>query len=200
SDNVTPAGCRVGPRTAANDGTRTLASKFHHYKTLLRLTDFLPLFSANSCFHHCTQCPGYPDQEELPMKSIRSRFLIACLAVALGSVIAKSQTSDSTPTPPAHRHGMGMGMDGHLHFLAAKLNLTDDQKTQMKAIMEKEHPTMKPLHQQEHQIDQQLRQYVEGPYDEVKVRALAAQKSQVEIELTVAHTRIHNQMYQLLTP
>ena len=44
------------------------------------------------------------------------------------------------------------------------------------------------------------RQYVEGTYDEAKVRALAAQKSQVEVELTVAHTRVHNQMYQLLTP
>jgi Spy/CpxP family protein refolding chaperone len=66
--------------------------------------------------------------------------------------------------------------------------------------MEKEHPTMKPLFQQERQIDQQLRQYVQGTYDEAKVRALANQKAQIEAELTVAHTRIHNQMYQLLTP
>ncbi len=69
----------------------------------------------------------------------------------------------------------------------------------MKTIMQKEHPAMKPMFQQQRQIDQQLRQYVEGPYDEVKVRALAAQKSQIETELTVAQTRIHNQMYQLLT-
>ena len=133
------------------------------------------------------------------MKSIRSRFLIACLAVVLGSVIAKSQTSDSTPTPPTHRHGMGVGMDGHLHFLAAKLNLTDDQKTQMKGIMEKEHPTMKPLHQQERQIDQQLRQYVEGNFDEAKVAALAGQKAQIQAAITVQETRIHNELYQLLT-
>ena len=69
----------------------------------------------------------------------------------------------------------------------------------MKTIMQKEHPTMKPLFQQSHQIDQQLRQYVEGPYDEAKVRALAAQKAQVEVEMTVQRTRIHNEMYQLLT-
>ena len=58
---------------------------------------------------------------------------------------------------------------------------------------------MKPLFQQSRQINQQLRQYVEGPYDEAKVRALATQKAQVEVELTVAQTRIHNEMYQLLT-
>ena len=92
-------------------------------------------------------------------------------------------------------------MEGHkMGFLAKSLNLTDDQKAQMKTIMEKNHTTMKPLMQQSHQIEQQLRQYVEGPYDETKVRTLATQKAQIEVELTVAHTRVHNQLYQLLTP
>jgi len=139
------------------------------------------------------------------MKSFRYRLLIAAMAVLLGSAIAKSQTAaDAPPPPPSHSHEYGMGHRGmyfhRMGFFSKALNLTDDQKAQMKTIMQKEHPAMKPLFQQQRQIDQQLRQYVEGPYDEVKVRALAAQKSQVETELTVAQTRIHNQMYQLLTP
>lgn len=132
------------------------------------------------------------------MKSIRFRLLIAAVAVLLGSTLAKSQTAADAPAPPMHGHGM----HGHMMragFFPRALNITDDQKTQMKAIMEKERPTMKPLFQQERQIDQQLHQYSEGSYDETKVRALAAQKSQLEVELTVAHTRIHNEMYQLLT-
>ncbi|HYM77529.1 MAG TPA: Spy/CpxP family protein refolding chaperone [Candidatus Dormibacteraeota bacterium] len=138
------------------------------------------------------------------MKSFRFRLLIAALAVLMGSAIAKSQTADdTTPTPPMHRHeyGMGhMGMDGHMMgFFARKLNLTDEQKTQMHSIMDKEHPAMKALHQQERQVDLQLRQYVEGTYDEAKVQTIAAQKAQIEVQITVAHTRIHNQMYQLLT-
>jgi len=136
------------------------------------------------------------------MKSIRFRFLIAFLAVLLGSVVAKSQTTDSAPpAPPMHRHHMGgeMGMEGHLHFLSAKLNLTDDQKTQMKSIMQKERPTLKPLREQERQIEQQLRQYVEGNFDQAKVAALAAQKAQIQAQFTVEETRIHNQLYQLLT-
>lgn len=134
------------------------------------------------------------------MKVIRFRLLIAFLAMLMGSVIAKSQTAEDTPpTPPMHGHGMGMGMEGHLHFLAAKLNLTDDQKTQMKAIMQKEKPTMQPLHQQEHQIDQQLRQYVEGNFDQAKVAVLAAQKAQIQAQMTIEQTRIHNELYQLLT-
>jgi protein CpxP len=135
------------------------------------------------------------------MKSIQYRLLIAAMAVLLGSAIAKSQTATDAPPPqPMHAHAHGMGMEGHhMGFLAKQLNLTDDQKAQMKAIMQKEHPTMKPLFQQEHQINQQLRAYVEGSYDEAKVRALATQKAQLDVEKTVAETRVHNQLYQLLT-
>ena len=136
------------------------------------------------------------------MKSLRFRLLIAAMAVLLGSTIAKSQTTtDVPPPPPMHDHGHGFGMEGHrMGFFGKALNLTDEQKAQMKTIMQKEHPAMKPLFQQQRTIDQQLRQYVQGPYDEAKVRALATQKAQVQIELTVAETRVHNQMYQLLTP
>jgi len=134
------------------------------------------------------------------MKSIRLRLLIAAVAVLLGSAISRAQTAaDAPPPPPMHTHGHGFGMGDHMGFYAKYLNLTDDQKAQMKAVMQKEHPTMKPLFQQQHQIDVQLRQYVEGTYDEAKVRALAAQKAQTEVELTVARTRIHNELYQLLT-
>ncbi len=134
------------------------------------------------------------------MKSIQYRLLVAALAVLMGSAIAKSQTADAAPAPPP-MHGHGYGMHGEMMgFFAHKLNLTDDQKAQMKAIMEKEKPSMKPLFQQQHQIDLQLRQYVEGTYDEAKVQALAAQKAQLEAQMTVAHTRVHNQMYQILTP
>jgi periplasmic protein CpxP/Spy len=133
------------------------------------------------------------------MKSICSRLLIAALAVVMSSAIAWSQTTaDAPPPPPAHPHGFGM--EGHrMEFLAKQLNLTDEQKTQMKAVMQKERPTIKPLRQQQHQIDLQLRQYVQGPFDQAKVQALATQKAQIQAQLTVAETQVHNQLYQLLT-
>ena len=136
------------------------------------------------------------------MKSFRYRLLIAAFAVLMGTVAGHSQTADTPPSPPMHGHGMGMGMGmgGHMGFLAKQLNLTDEQKSQMKAIWEKERPTMKPMFQQQRLIDQQLRQYVEGSFDQDKVQALANQKAQIQAQMTVAETRIHNQMYQLLTP
>jgi len=133
------------------------------------------------------------------MKSIRFRLMIAALAVLMASTFAMSQTTDEAPAPPPmHHHGMRGGMEGHLHFMAAKLNLTDDQKSQMKTIMQKERSNMKPLHQQERAIDQQLREFVEGNFDEAKVQTLAVQKAQIQAQLTVQETRIHNELYQIL--
>ena len=60
-------------------------------------------------------------------------------------------------------------------------------------------PCWDSLLQQSRQIEHQLRQYAEGTYDESKVRALATQKAQVEVELTVQKTRIHNELFQVLT-
>jgi Spy/CpxP family protein refolding chaperone len=131
------------------------------------------------------------------MKSTRLRFLIAALVVVLGTALANAQTS--ADAPPMRGHGPEFGMGGHMGFFARELNLTDDQKAQMKTIMDNEHPTMKPLMQQEHQIDRQLRTYVEDAYDAAKVRTLATQKAKLEVEITVQQTRIHNEMYQLLT-
>jgi len=132
------------------------------------------------------------------MRTIRFRLLVAAVAVLLGTALGKAQAAeDAPPPPPMHGHEFGMGH--MMEFWAKKLNLTEDQKTQMKAVLQKERPNIHPLMQQEHQIDLQLRQYVEGTFDSAKVEALAAQKAPIQTQLEVAHTRIMNEMYQLLT-
>ncbi|MFZ0771748.1 MAG: Spy/CpxP family protein refolding chaperone [Candidatus Sulfotelmatobacter sp.] len=133
------------------------------------------------------------------MKSIRFRFLVAALAVLLGSAIAKSQTADAAPPRPMH--GPGFGMEGHMMgFFAKYLDLSDAQRAQMKSVMQTERPTLKPLMQQLHQMDQQLRQYEEGTYDAAKVQAAVSQQSQTLVQLRVEESRIHNELFQLLTP
>jgi len=140
------------------------------------------------------------------MKSIRFRLLIAAMAVLLGTALGRSQTADTTAPPPTHGHGHEFAMGEHgrggdmMQFFAKHLDLTDAQQAQAKSIMEKEHPVMKPLFQQSRLIDQQLHQYAEGTYDEAKVRTLAAQQAQIQVELTVQKTRIHNELFQILTP
>jgi Spy/CpxP family protein refolding chaperone len=134
------------------------------------------------------------------MKSIRFRFLVAALAVMLAGAIAQAQSADAPPPPPpVHGHGFGMGHP-MMGFFAKYLDVTDAQREQMKAVLQKEHTTMKPLMQQLHQMEQQLKQYEEGTYDDAKVQALVAQQSQTLVQLRVQETRIHSELFQLLTP
>jgi periplasmic protein CpxP/Spy len=137
------------------------------------------------------------------MKSIRFRFLVAALAVVLGAAISKAQTTDTTPSSPPAGHGHRHGMRGPMmDFPFKQLNLTDAQKAQVKELMQKEHSTMKPLMQQMHQMDQQIKQYSEGTgtFDETKVQALVTPQAQTLVQLKVEQARIHNELYQLLTP
>ena len=133
------------------------------------------------------------------MKSIRFRFLVAALAVMLGGAIANSQTADSTP--PQRMHGPGMfGMDHHMiQFYVKALGITDEQQTQMKTTLHQERATMKPLMLQMHQLDQQLKPYVQGTYDATKVQALVSAQAQTLVQLKVEQARIHNELYQMLT-
>jgi Spy/CpxP family protein refolding chaperone len=84
-------------------------------------------------------------------------------------------------------------------FFARYLDLSDAQRAQMKAVLQKEHAAMKPQMQQLHQMQQQLKQYEEGTYDEAKVQTLVAQQAQTLVQLKVQETRIHNELFQLLT-
>jgi Spy/CpxP family protein refolding chaperone len=135
------------------------------------------------------------------MKSIRFRFLTAVLAVTLGAAVARSQTSDTATPPPTPTHAHAWGMRGHMMgFPFRELNLSDEQRAQVKGVMQKEHATMKPLMQQVHGMQQQLKQYSEGAYDEAKVQALVTAQAQTLVQLKVQETRIHSEIYQLLTP
>jgi len=67
--------------------------------------------------------------------------------------------------------------------------------------MAKEKTTMQPLMQQLSQSHQQLRTLEESAtFDEAKVRALAAQNTQLMTELIVQKARIKNELFQVLTP
>jgi protein CpxP len=90
--------------------------------------------------------------------------------------------------------GHGLGLPLH------QLNLTADQRSQVKQIFQNEKPTMKPLMQQEFQSHQQLFQLItSGNFDQAKAAAIAAQESQTHIQLEVEHAKIASQVYQLLS-
>jgi Spy/CpxP family protein refolding chaperone len=128
----------------------------------------------------------------------RKYFKIAAvvLALAVMAAIAVSQT-----VRRAHMRGDGMFGGPMLGYYVHKLDLTEAQQAQVKAIMAKEKPALQPLMLQMAQGHSQLRDLVmSGSFDEAKVRELASQQTPVLTELAVQYARIGSEMMQVLTP
>ena len=134
------------------------------------------------------------------MKLMNSKIAVLAFALALTAGTAFAQGEEAGPGPMHHgMHGEFMGGHGFglpLH----QLNLTDDQRSQIKQIFQTEKPTMKPLMQQEFQSHQQLIQLItSGNFDQAKAAVIAAQESQTHVQLEVEHAKIASQVYQLLS-
>ena len=131
------------------------------------------------------------------MKSTRIRILTigAALILAVAAAIAQGMHG-------MHGHG---GPDGDFHHMLAfftdKLDLTTDQQAQVKAIWEKEKPSLEPLMKQMHQNHaDMLALEAAGPFDEAKTRSLATQHAQTMIEVEVQHAHVKSEIVQVLTP
>ena len=127
------------------------------------------------------------------MKSTRIRILTISAAVILAVAAAIAQGMHG------HR-GPGHDFNHMLGFFTDYLDLTSDQQAQVKAIWEKEKPTLEPLMKQMHQNKADMHALeAAGPFDEVKTRALATQHAQTMIEVEVQHARVKSEMVQVLT-
>ena len=124
-------------------------------------------------------------------------FTVLSLALVAGIAFAEQQGG------PMH-HGMrgmhrGFGGDPGFAMMLHQLNLTEDQKAQVKKIFEAEKPNMQPLHQQQFQAHQQMMQLItSGNFDQAKATAIATQEAQTHIQMEVEQAKIHSQIYQLL--
>ena len=129
------------------------------------------------------------------MKSIYFRVLSISAALMLGAALLFAQGG-------GHGYGGPDGMFGHmLGFYTDALDLTSAQQDQIKAIWQKEEPTLKPLMRQMRQNRAATEALIEnGPFDEAKTQALATQHAQTAIALEVEHARMKSEMLQVLTP
>jgi periplasmic protein CpxP/Spy len=128
------------------------------------------------------------------MKSTRTRIFTIGAAVVLAVAAAIAQGMHGHRGPDGHFNHM-------LEFFTDYLDLTAAQQAQVKAIWEKEKPTLEPLKQQMRQNHAAMAALENsGTFDEAKTRAQATANAQTMIELQVQHARIKAEMVQVLTP
>jgi periplasmic protein CpxP/Spy len=128
------------------------------------------------------------------VKSMNSKLtaITAVLIVFAGMAFAQG----GSDAPIHHRRG---GFMGGMELPLRQLNLTDEQKAQVKQIFQAEKPAMKPLMQQEHAAHTQMIQLItSGTFEQAKVAAIAAQESQTHMQLEIEHAKMASQIYQLL--
>jgi Spy/CpxP family protein refolding chaperone len=132
--------------------------------------------------------------------SPRKKTLVI-LASVLGGVLA---IGAAVAVPAGmHHHGGMFGEFGFGHGMGralASLELTDDQKSKAKAILEDEGPTVEPLVDQMLLSKKALFDAVHAPaFDEKSVRSAAAAAGQASTELAVERARILSRFRGILT-
>ncbi|MCS7080924.1 MAG: Spy/CpxP family protein refolding chaperone [Chloracidobacterium sp.] len=127
--------------------------------------------------------------------SLRPLAVVVTLALALTAVFGGV----------AYAAGRDPGPDRFMGFflkrMAAELNLTEEQQTQIRQILEAERATVAPLKTQlKTGYDQLHTLGTDGIFNEVQVRAIAQQQAQAIAELIVSRERTKARIAAVLTP
>jgi Spy/CpxP family protein refolding chaperone len=129
-----------------------------------------------------------------------SGFIVIAASLLLATVIGFSQQGRPAGPPPGGGFRGGPGPRDGLGPLARDLNLSDEQKTQIKKITESFEESTKALRDQMRTLHEgQPDPLSGGTFDEAAVRAAAQARANVEIELEVAHARMMSQVFAVLT-
>ena len=129
-----------------------------------------------------------------------SGFVAVIVAVLLAAVVGFSQ-EDRPPGPPPEGgfHG-GPGPRDGLGPIMHDLNLTDEQKTQIKNIADSFAESTKSLREQLRTLHESEPDPLSGAaFNEAAVRVAAEARAKVQIELEVAHAKMMSQVFGVLT-
>jgi periplasmic protein CpxP/Spy len=147
---------------------------------------------------------------ELNMKSIRNLLTATLLAagalVAAASSVSVASAADDTTTPPPPPPGAHGGPHGWHHHggpwhLLSKLNLTADQKAQVKTIMTAARPQMESLHQQMHANMLKLQQTAPTDPNYTTITSQVSQThGSLQAQMLTQHAEIRAQVFKVLTP
>ncbi|HSM00419.1 MAG TPA: Spy/CpxP family protein refolding chaperone, partial [Candidatus Limnocylindria bacterium] len=139
-------------------------------------------------------CAGLSEGDMVQFTSPRGDTVSGICRDIRGGLVA-------VPEKGFHGKYRTMGPGKRIDRMAKKLNLTEAQKEQVKAILASERDKAEPLRQQLAENRENLRKAIEAePFKEATVRALAQSQNEARVELVVSRARAKSQIYALLTP
>jgi protein CpxP len=128
---------------------------------------------------------------------------IAILAIAvlvLGGVFIFAQKGNRDRFGGRGFGGRGFGGGGFMR-MAEKLNLSDEQKTQVKTIMEDSQTRIKPLMEAMRENHKQAQNLgTDGVFNEEQVNQIAGSQSETMKQLFIEKEKTKAQIFAVLTP
>lgn len=128
--------------------------------------------------------------------------LVASSALLTGSLYANDAQTDNAPQAEMH-HKQGKHHKGGMHKLLRKLDLTDAQKADVKAVMEKykaQRPERPTDEQRAAHKAEMLSLITNANFDEAKAQAMISAQQEKRQAQALQHLKMQNEIYQLLTP
>src|SRR5882762_249924 len=141
-------------------------------------------------------------EKKMKLNLKRMSIVLAISGAVLLAAVAVGFSQDPVGRP--HRGGFrggpgGPGPRDGLGPFGRELNLTDDQKAQIKKITESFEEGDKALHDQMRAMHGSEPDPMSGNFDEAAVRAAAEARAKIMIELEVSHAKMMSQVAGVLT-
>jgi protein CpxP len=97
--------------------------------------------------------------------------------------------------------GHGPGFENFLDHAACMLDLTDEQQTQIQAVIDESAPQMEALHEQAAEAREAFHETFDpGAFDEAAATAFAQGQSDLHAQMMVLGMRTHSRIWSVLTP
>lgn len=125
-------------------------------------------------------------------------LIIGATVFALGHGFQGMQGGRGDGHGKGHPRGFGPGMIEHI---SKALDLTADQQTQVKSLLEGMQAAEEARHTKRDELRKQLEAATaNGQFDETRVRAIANEQAALMADSVVEHERMKSKIYAILTP
>lgn len=129
--------------------------------------------------------------------------IFAVAIVSIGAIFAIAQTADGGTDKKMGKRG-GHHRGGKMHrrggMMFRGLDLTEEQKTQMKSIREASKTAAAPLREAMKANRQKLAEATaNGAFDEAQVTTIANEGAAIKAQMTVQREKVKSQTYAILT-
>ena len=140
----------------------------------------------------------------MKLDTLKAAALAVTLSVTAAVPVALAQTDSTQQAAPegrGHKFGRGMRHGGHRGMGFEGVNLTDAQKTQLRAVHESHRESTRALREEIRAKRQEVHQLsTAATFDEAAVRAKLTEVAALEAKLLGEQFRVRQEAQAILTP